>query len=201
MKRRADGHKFIFLIGYMASGKTTLGRALADDTGIGFVDLDDLVAEREGMSAAEIFATRGELSFRQSESDALRSVLTAFAGNGAIVACGGGTPCFCGNMGLMNANGLTVWLDPPTEVILRRLREDCSERPLVAALDCGEELERFVCDSMERRKHFYGQAMARFDSSRLETAAEIKDSVDEFVRRFISDCRAGSLYQDKMTYQ
>lgn len=175
----------VFLIGYMASGKTTLGRALSEATGAGFVDLDEYIVGREGLSVPEIFASRGEASFREAERLALRALVDVSASDGCIVACGGGTPCFGDNMDLMNSRGLTVWLDPPTGTIVRRLREDRGGRPLVAALDSGGELEAYVVDNLRRRGPYYGRAAVRFDSSRLESQDEIASSVADFVDMFL----------------
>ena len=102
--------KTTFLIGYMGSGKTTLGRAVAARTGIRFIDLDDYIEEREGCSIREIFASRGEDAFRAIERDALQEVSRMAD---TLVACGGGTPCFGDNMDLLNRCGLTVYLDAP----------------------------------------------------------------------------------------
>ncbi len=91
--------KTVFLVGYMCCGKTTLGSAVAAELGVPFVDLDEWVERRAGCSVREIFATQGETAFRRMERAALREVASG-DGRGAIVACGGGTPCQRGNMAL-----------------------------------------------------------------------------------------------------
>lgn len=164
----------------MASGKTTLGRALADATGRRFVDLDEYITERQGQSVSEIFSTRGEDAFREMEREALSAVV-ACTDTPMIVACGGGTPCFGDNMERMSAAGTTVWLDAPVEVLLRRLRLERSARPLVAPLDGGGELERFVSENLERRRPYYSKAAYCFDSSWLESEQEIAESVSRFL--------------------
>lgn len=174
----------IFLIGYMASGKTTLGRALAAETGVRFVDLDEYIEDQAGKSVSRIFAEEGEARFRQLESLALEE-LTATAGDGVIVACGGGTPCFGNNMDLMNEAGTTVWLTTSPEVIIRRLVAERSKRPLVASLSDGGELESYVIDNLDRRSPHYSRSSARFDSSRLENETEISESVRLFIEKFL----------------
>lgn len=164
----------------MASGKTTLGRALAAATGRGFVDLDDYIAGRQGQSVSEIFATMGEDAFRAMEREALSDII-ARSDAQLIVACGGGTPCFGDNMDLMSAAGTTVWLDAPVGVLLRRLRLERAGRPLVAGLVGPGELERYVSVNLERRRPYYSRASCRFDSSRLESEAEITDSVGRLI--------------------
>lgn len=176
----------IFLIGYMASGKTTLGRALAAATGVRFVDLDEYIESKSAKSVSRIFAEEGESHFRQLESHALRE-LTATAGDGVIVACGGGTPCFGDNMDYMNHIGSTVWLTTTPEVIIRRLVAERANRPLVASLSDGGELERYVIDNLNRREPHYSRCSAQFDSSRLESEAEVNESVKLFIDQFLQD--------------
>ena len=167
----------IFLIGYMGSGKTTLGRAVARRLEIPFIDLDDYIEEREGMTIREIFAVRGEEGFRQIERDALGEV--TLKGN-SLVACGGGTPCFGDNMSLLNSSGITVYLEAPHRSLLSRLKEGRDKRPLIASLD-DRQLSDFITSQLEWRAPFYRRAALTFDSSRLESADEINDSVESFV--------------------
>lgn len=181
MKKFA-GH--IFLIGYMASGKTTLGRALADATKRSFIDLDDYIEARQGQSISEIFASRGESAFRDMEREALAEV-AAMTDSTLVVACGGGTPCFGDNMELMERAGVTVMLEAPVDVILRRLRLERSKRPLVASLDGNGELEKYVRDNLDRRRPYYSRAAHVFDSSRLESVEEIDRSVKAFIAQVL----------------
>ncbi|MDE6238496.1 MAG: shikimate kinase [Muribaculaceae bacterium] len=176
--------RLIFLIGYMASGKTTLGRALAASTGMRFVDLDEFIEVEAGKSINDIFAEDGESGFRRLESLILRK-LTATDDDNIIVACGGGTPCFGDNMEVMNQAGMTVWLTAPVEVIIRRLEAERASRPLVARLSDGDELKRYVMDNLEQRTPHYSRSKARFDSSKLECEAEIDESVKIFINRFL----------------
>lgn len=164
----------------MASGKTTFGRALAKALGLDFIDLDEYICLKTGKTIPQIFSQEGEDYFRTLESQALIEVCSSK--EPAIVACGGGTPCFGDNISLMNSAGITVWLDADRDAILRRLREDCANRPLVASLDAGGELERYVGDNLSRRLPFYSHAKIRFDSSHLESAEEISNSVAEFMK-------------------
>lgn len=176
----------VFLIGYMASGKTTLGRALAAATGRRFIDLDEYIEASTGKTISRIFAEDGEDHFRRTESRLLSEIIDN-PGNdgGVVVACGGGTPCFGDNMSVMNDAGLTVWLTAPHEVIIRRLIAERSARPLVAQLSDGGELENYVIDNLRCRAPHYGRAATRFDSSRLETESEIADSVRLFIEKYL----------------
>ncbi|MDE6557045.1 MAG: shikimate kinase [Duncaniella sp.] len=179
--------KPIFIIGYMASGKSTLGRALADRFGIDFVDLDEWIESDAGMTVSGIFAAEGEEGFRRREREALMTLATGAAENrvGRVIACGGGTPCFGDNMEVMNACGLTVWLKPSRERLMNRLREGRSTRPLIASLS-DDELEAFADTQLGLRASSYGRATETFDSSMLENEAEIEATSQRFYNRFLS---------------
>ena len=94
--------KPIFIIGFMGSGKSTLGRALAQATGLTFIDLDTYIEQRFHANVRDIFAQRGEDGFRRLERMMLHEV-SEF--EDVIVACGGGTPCFFNNMEHINSHG------------------------------------------------------------------------------------------------
>ena len=185
ISRPDSNDKPIFLIGYMASGKTTLGRALAAATGRRFIDLDEYIESSAGKSISRIFAEEGESHFRKLESQSLSELIEAPGRVNVIIACGGGTPCFSNNMSMMNDAGLTVWLTAPKEVIIRRLVAKRSSRPLVAKLADGGELESYVLENLERRAPHYSLAAERFDSSRLESESEIDDSVSLFIENYL----------------
>jgi shikimate kinase len=146
----------IFLIGLPGSGKTTLGRQLADNLRITFVDLDNAIEQREGLSVTELFQTKKEAYFRQVESD----VLTAFcqSADDFVVATGGGTPCFHNNMALMNRAGKTIFLDVPARIIAQRLsREQVTQRPLL--LDLSQDALKDKIEFLRtQRLSFYRQA-------------------------------------------
>ena len=175
----------IFLIGYMASGKTTLGRALAAATGRRFIDLDEYIEASAGKTISQIFAEDGESHFRETESRSLVELIDNPDRSNLIIACGGGTPCFGDNMSMMNGAGLTVWLTAPIEVIVRRLVAERSARPLVSKLSDGGELENYVAENLQRRAPHYGKAHKRFDSSKLESESEIAESVRLFIENYL----------------
>lgn len=166
----------------MCSGKSTLGRALARRLGRRFVDLDEYIEDVTGMTVSEIFATHGEPEFRRIESEALASVS---GGTSAVVAVGGGTPCFGDNMSRMNDTGTTVWLQAPVGRLLERLRLGADQRPLVAG-KTDAELERFVAASLAGRNPYYALAQWQFDSSTLENSVQIAESVERFIDQIIN---------------
>lgn len=159
----------VFLIGYMGCGKTTLGEALAQHLGVPYIDLDDCIVCRQGMTVKEIFAVMGEERFRELEATALREVAAL---SDVIVGCGGGTPCHGDNMALMNAVGITVWLTTSPERITARLLlpEQKAKRPKVAHLPDDAVLP-LVKQELEQREPFYRRCRLQFDSTDIETAA------------------------------
>lgn len=170
----------IFLIGYMCSGKTTLGRALSEAAAVDYVDLDELIEREQGMSVGEIFASRGEETFRALETDALARVARR---DNVIVGCGGGTACREENMALMESSGITVLLEASRDRMIQRLLEGRHKRPRIASLTDGEIVELMEHD-LERRRVYYERARERFDSSLLETPAEVAGSVKRFMDKF-----------------
>lgn len=165
----------IFLIGYMATGKTTLGRALARETGMDFIDLDFYISQRFRKSISEIFAEKGEDGFRRIESNMLRE---AGEFDNTIISCGGGTPCFFDNMEYMNSRGETLLLEAETGKIARRLLAARTRRPIVEGT-APEDLPDFIARHMAERMPFYGKATYRLDSTELESRDCINRKVCE----------------------
>lgn len=120
----------IYLVGFMGSGKSTVGRALAEELGWHFFDLDEEIEKREGVTIAQIFDTHGEAAFREIETIALRErVHQAQMGRPQVIALGGGAFFSEENFDLVSNNGVTVWLDCPLEHIRRRI-DGQTHRPL-----------------------------------------------------------------------
>ncbi|MDE6853798.1 MAG: shikimate kinase, partial [Muribaculaceae bacterium] len=176
----------IFLIGFMATGKTTLGRALADaDSSLSFVDLDKAVEDSAGRSVADIFADSGEAAFRRLESEMLHSLALP----GAVIACGGGTPCSGDNMDFMLRSGTVILLSAPVDRIVSRLLEaGRGRRPLVDRyIDSPDLLRGCVEEMLRKRDVHYRRAHHVFDASRLDDAAQIAESVDRFRAIFMDN--------------
>ena len=144
----------IFLIGFMGCGKSKLGKSLASKTEQTFLDLDDLVEAKCKLTIPEIFAAFGESEFRQIEKEVLQSLNLV---TDAIVATGGGAPCFFENMAWMNQNGLTIFIDTPTKVLADRLINARVERPLVKGKSLNELID-FIDLKLKERRPFYEQS-------------------------------------------
>lgn len=164
----------VFLIGYMCSGKTTLGKALAARMRLPFLDLDQYIEAQAGISIPQIFATQGEAAFRQLESDAIRRI--SARGERCVVACGGGTACQPQNMAIMEGAGTTVYLRPGKDRLLSRLMDGRARRPLLAGIDTEDEMWAMASEMIAAREEHYSRARLIFDSSYLETPQEIEQS-------------------------
>jgi shikimate kinase len=143
----------IYLVGFMGSGKTTIGKLLAERLGWAFADLDNEIEAQERCSIAQIFETRGEGDFRRLEADAVRAhVRKVELGQPTVVALGGGAFVQPANFDMVQENGITVWLDCPFEVVKQRVAQQ-PHRPL--ARDAAE-FERLFDARQEsyRRAHF-----------------------------------------------
>lgn len=161
----------------MGCGKSTMGRAVSQLTGVSFIDLDNYIEGRYHMSVKEIFAKHGEEGFRDIERRMLQEVADF---EDVIVACGGGTPCFFDNMEYMNAHGTTVFLNTPIPRLHSRLMRGRHKRPLIANKS-EEELLEFIKKALADRWEHYAKAQIEFSSERLESREEIENTAREFI--------------------
>ncbi|MBI4509725.1 MAG: 3-dehydroquinate synthase [Deltaproteobacteria bacterium] len=134
----------VYLIGFMATGKTTVGRILSERLGRRFVDLDEEIERATGKGVPELFRTEGEAAFRRHEQAALERLARE---RGAVIACGGGTPCFGDNLSRMRATGVVVALGASIDEILARIG-DVSSRPLLS----GPEGARAAAEKLYRQR-------------------------------------------------
>ncbi|HLH05234.1 MAG TPA: shikimate kinase [Bryobacteraceae bacterium] len=120
----------LYLVGFMCSGKTSVGRELAEELGWCFIDLDAEIEAGEGEPVREIFRRRGEAAFREIETNTLRKHVNRIeAGQPCVLALGGGTFVQPQNWEIIENNGVTVWLDCTLDTVLARLGDDAT-RPL-----------------------------------------------------------------------
>ncbi|HEX4748138.1 MAG TPA: shikimate kinase [Bryobacteraceae bacterium] len=155
----------IYLLGFMASGKSTVGRAVADQLGWAFADIDAEIEREQALSIREIFEHYGEFHFRDIESESLhRHIGRIEAGIPWVLALGGGATVRPSNWERIQNNGVTIWLDCPLEIIRRRLGDDVT-RPL--ARDRTKLAELY-----ETRRPLYSKADFRIeiDSDNVQQA-------------------------------
>jgi len=166
----ADDDAPIFLIGFMASGKTTVGRLLAERLDWAFVDLDKVIEDEAGKTVADIFAAEGEEGFRNRETEALREVAKR---RKTVVASGGGAPCREENLGVMLAAGRVLWLVVSADEAVERAGR-ASGRPLLDGAADPVVVARTLLDT---RRPFYKRAHAAVDTTGLSP----KQIVDELL--------------------
>lgn len=144
----------IFLIGFMGSGKTTLGKKIASHLHLSFIDMDHYIEEKEKRTITSIFEMDGEARFREIEHEALKDLLDK---ENVLVSCGGGTPCFHNNMQLINKVAQSVYLKVDPEMLLGRLKGATTQRPLLANLSM-EELRLQISEKLAAREPYYLQS-------------------------------------------
>jgi shikimate kinase len=145
----------IYLIGYMGSGKTSVGGPLAKRLDRSFFDLDKLIEEKTGKTIQQIFEEDGEAVFRGLEKHVLRHFTESQSR--FVLAVGGGTPCFYDNMAFMNRQGLTIYLKMDAASLAFRLVHSKTERPLLKSIG-NQDLECFVRQHLREREDMYHEA-------------------------------------------
>lgn len=166
--------KHIALVGFMAAGKTTVGRHLARELGFPFIDTDELIVAREGPIQA-LFARVGEAGFRAAEFEAVRAVLD---GPLAVIALGGGAVTHAPTQALLAARALRVYLDVPVETLVARLRRSRTVRPLVGREPTAER----VRELLDLREPLYREAdlvVRSRHTSKLAYARAIAHAIDD----------------------
>ena len=123
----------ITLTGFMGSGKTTVGKVLADFLGCPFMDLDDLIVKKAGKSIPEIFAQDGEPAFRQLEARLLRQTVEKYTENTVVLALGGGAVTAPASAALLREKTVCIYLRASLETLLQRLEGETAGRPLADA--------------------------------------------------------------------
>jgi shikimate kinase len=142
----------VFLIGFMGSGKTTLGQKLAKRLGYSFIDMDKCIEKESRMTINQIFSELGEYEFRRLEHELILRIVKM---NNVVVATGGGVPCFNENMDLINQNGISIYLKMTPESLVNRLVNlQLLQRPLIRELSAAE-LPVFVKTKLHEREPYY----------------------------------------------
>ncbi|MDG1806012.1 shikimate kinase [Flavicella sp.] len=166
----------VVLIGYMGSGKSSIGRKLSKKTGYTLVDLDDFIVEKEEASVKEIFESKGEIYFRQKEEEYLIELLQTK--EDIILSLGGGTPCFGKNMDLVldSKDTKSIYLRGSVPKLTEKLFLKKSKRPLIANIETKEAMAEFIGKHLFERSPFYSRAefqVSTDNKTKKEVAQEV----------------------------
>ena len=151
-----------FLIGFMGSGKSFIGKQLAEKLHMKHIDLDNFIEESEDMPIMKIFMGYGETYFRELEEKYLKKIIKE---DNILVSTGGGTPAFNGLINIMNNVGETIYLECCTKILFERLHRNKEKRPMISLLQKSNMvrrnpilLRRYIEKKLEERKCFYEKA-------------------------------------------
>jgi shikimate kinase len=153
----------IFLIGFMGSGKSTVGKRIALRLNYSFIDMDRVIENEAGMPINRIFDEKGEDEFRRMEHEL---VLKISKMKKVVVSTGGGVPCFFDNMEIINKNGISIYLKMTPEDLLRRLKGSKYERPLIRDLSTAE-LADYITEKLREREPYYLRSKHVVDGTEL----------------------------------
>ena len=166
----------IILLGYMGSGKTTVGIQLAKKLFLNFTDLDEFIEEKEQKSIKEIFEQKGEIYFRKIEHKYLKQFIKE--NESFVLSLGGGTPCYAGNLDLIlnDKNNLSFYLRGSISTLFKRLSENKFKRPLINDLS-DNQLTEYIAKHLFERSIFYDKATYKIsidDKEVQEIVTEIR---------------------------
>jgi shikimate kinase len=165
----------IVLIGYMGSGKTTIGKQLSTSLNYKFIDLDQAIENEEQQPVSEIFSKKGEIYFRKKEKKVLETIITN--DSNIVLATGGGTPCFGDTMEFIKSseNTITIYLKSSNQELTERLFNERLNRPLISHLNTKEILNDFIRKHLFERSFFYNQSKIRITTDNLSVAEVIEE--------------------------
>jgi shikimate kinase len=169
----------VVLLGYMGSGKSSIGALLASKLEISFFDLDAVIEEEEQLSVNKIFAKKGEIYFRKKEHSVLHSLLKKK--EPFVLSLGGGTPCYFNNHEVIaQSNCVSFYLKGTAETLSRHLLEEVEKRPLLTALKATELLD-FINKHLFDRSFYYHQ-VSHIVTIDAKTIDEIADELFQYLR-------------------
>lgn len=159
----------IFLIGFMGSGKSTFGKKLAKALQYPFIDLDKEIEKKAKCSVSDIFKYLGEDTFREMESDTLKSFedMPSY-----VMATGGGTPCYFDNLQYIHSQGISIYIELDTKSVYNRLSNAKNIRPTIKGKK-EDELMKFIVETSDKRKHIYEQASLKVNGLNVDVKTVI----------------------------
>jgi len=168
----------IILLGYMGSGKSTIGTLVAKKLHLPFQDLDQVIEKVEGKSIPTLFQEKGEIYFRKKENEILKQLLQK--PDSLVLSLGGGTPCYANNHVLLqNPNVVSIYLNLSVAELTTRLLSNKDHRPLIASMD-SNELKEFVGQHLLERNYFY-----RFAKHTVNCDGKSKDDIVQAITELV----------------
>jgi len=166
----------LVLIGYMGSGKSSVGRLLSQSLSYSFIDLDNWIAASEGVTISKLFLKKGELYFRKKEASSLSTILSE--NNNLVLSTGGGTPCYGTVMDDLNQTNevVTIYLKNDLETLTQRLFKEKDTRPLISHLESEVAVNDFIRKHLFERSYYYNQADVILDCTD-KTPREIVEKI------------------------
>ena len=152
----------IILIGMPGSGKSSLATEMSREAGLEYIDSDVFIENKFNLSINEIFSNSGENKFREYEHKALKEI---FEKDNIILSTGGGMPCYYNNIDLMNNAGITVYLKTSVEILMKRLINNSTERPLIKDKS-NKEIKEYLNTTLKDREQFYLKAKYIIDAEK-----------------------------------
>jgi len=167
----------IFLVGFMASGKSSVGKKMAKKLKLPFVDLDDYIEEKYNSTIRLLIYDKGMDKFREIEKESLEILIKKH--ETAVISTGGGTPCYYDNMKVMNESGITVYLEVDIPTLVDRLTHAKKDRPLIWGKS-RSDLTVYAKDLLSKRQGDYEKAKYKVSGKNLKI-----DSVIELLKNQI----------------
>lgn len=168
----------ITFLGYMGSGKSTIGQQLAAVLDYEFIDLDHYITKKEGDSISEIFNNKGEIYFRKIENHYLKDIISKK--ENIVLSLGGGTPCYANNMAVLNTDKVTsYYLKLPPASLANRLFFEKENRPLISHIKTKEALQEYIAIHLFERQSYYERA-----TNTLKTDdVSVKEIIEQVIKR------------------
>jgi shikimate kinase len=168
----------VFLVGFMGSGKSSVGKALARLLNLEFTDIDYEISSSTGKTIPELFEKEGEKHFRELEKLAIKGIA---AKKNMLIACGGGLPCYNDLMKELNKQGITIYLKLSSERLFERLKKDSDKRPLLKGKN-DVEMKKFIADLLEEREFYYLQSQYKI-SIKDHTPEEVAKAIIDLIKK------------------
>lgn len=168
----------VIILGYMASGKSSLAKYIGNLIGLKYIDLDDFIVNKHGMSISDMFNFKGEIEFRKIEHTSLKELLNSK--EKFIISLGGGTPCYSNNMKLIVENSKKVFfINTPNNILAKRLFYEKKKRPLVSSIDSIKDMLEYVSKHLFERFPFYNQAHYKINVNEKSVSEISKEIIEK----------------------